>query len=122
MKMRMTRLGGRSPSRLLAVPYQWLHASGGQPAAPSRASGAARDLIDLLLTDHERIRRLLHWADDDARYDVGPGCPGARSGGRQVGSWPISAPATLAADHDASLCPNISTPGQMWSRLPGHRG
>ena len=83
MKTRMTRLGGRSPKRLLAVPavpYQPLAARGGQPAAPARAVGAARDLVELLLTDHERIRRLLH-GDDDARYGENPGCAGARSGG-----------------------------------------
>ena len=84
MKTGMTRLGRRSPSRTLAVPavpYLRLAARGGQPVAPARARGAAPDIIELILADHDRIRRLLHGGDDAARYGEDPGCPGARSRG-----------------------------------------
>jgi len=84
MKTGMTRLGGRSPSRTLAVPavpYLRLAARGGQPVAPARARGATPDIIELILADHERIRRLLRGDDDTARYREDPGCLGARPGG-----------------------------------------
>ena len=84
MKTGMTRLGGRSPSRTLAVPavrYLRLAARGGQPVAPARARGPAPEIIELILADHERIRRLLRGDDDTARYREDPGCLGARPGG-----------------------------------------
>ena len=83
MKTEITRLGGRPPSRTLAVravPYRRLAARGGQPVAPAWARGAAPDIIQLILADHERIRRLLR-GDDTARYGEDPGCPGARPAG-----------------------------------------
>jgi hypothetical protein len=84
MKTGMSRLGGRSPSRTLAVPavpYLRLAARGGQPVAPARARGATPDIIELTVADHERIRSLLRGDDDTARYGEDPGCPGARRGG-----------------------------------------
>jgi hypothetical protein len=84
MKTGTTRLGGRSPSRtraVRAVPYLRLAARGGQPVAPARARGAAPDIIELILADRERIRRLLGWDDDTAGYREDPGCPRARPGG-----------------------------------------
>jgi hypothetical protein len=80
MKMGMTRLDGRSPSRTLAfatVPCRRLAAREGQPIAPAPARGAAPDIIELILADHKRIGRLLP-ANDDARCGEDAGCPGAR--------------------------------------------
>jgi hypothetical protein len=98
MKTGMTRLGGRSPSRTLAVPavpYLRLAARGGQPVAPARARGATPDIIELILADHERIRRLLRGDDDTARYREDPGCPGARPGVMPVRRWPAATPVAL---------------------------
>jgi len=84
MKTGMTRLGGRSPSRTLAVPavpYLRLAARGGQPVAPAQARGAVPDISELILADHERIRRLLRWDDDTAGYRQDPRCRRARPGG-----------------------------------------
>jgi len=99
MKTGMTRLGGRSPSRRLAVsavPCLRLAARGGQPVAPARARGATPDIIELILADHERIRRFLRGDDDTARYGEHPGCPRARPGGvMPVRRWPVSTPVAL---------------------------
>jgi hypothetical protein len=84
MKMGMTRLGGRSPSRMLAfpaVPHRRLAAREGRPMAPAPTRGAAPDIIELILADHKRIGRLLPDDDDAARCSEDAGCPGARPWG-----------------------------------------
>jgi hypothetical protein len=81
MRTRTARLGRRSPGRTLAVPavsYRRLAARGGQPVALARLMGEAPDTTELILADHERIRRLLRKDDDDAGYREDPGCPGAQ--------------------------------------------
>lgn len=69
MKAGMTRLGRRSPGRTLAVPTV--------PYRLARVRGAESDIIELVLPDHERIRRLLRKDDDAAGYGEDPGCPEA---------------------------------------------
>jgi hypothetical protein len=49
--------------------------------AAARARGATPDIIELILADHGRIRRLLRGDDDTARYGEDPGRPRARPGG-----------------------------------------
>jgi hypothetical protein len=75
MKTGMTRLGRRSPGRTLAVPavpYRRLATHGGQPVALGRAMDTGPDIIELIVADHERIRRLLRKDDDAAGYGEDP--------------------------------------------------
>lgn len=79
MKTGMTRLGRRLSGRTLAVPtipHRRLAARGGQRVALARARDARPDIIELILPDHQRIRRLLR-NDEDAGYGENPGCPEA---------------------------------------------
>jgi hypothetical protein len=81
MKMPMARPGRRSPSRTFAVPavpYRRLAARGGQPVALARAMRAAPDVIELILADHHRIRRLVR-KDDGAGHGDDPARPRALS-------------------------------------------
>jgi hypothetical protein len=81
MRTPMARPGRRSPGRALAAPavsYRRLAARGGQPVALAQVTGAAPDIIELILADHEPIRRLLRKDDDAAGYGEDPGCPGAQ--------------------------------------------
>ena len=82
MNTGMTRLGRRLPSRTLAVPtipYRRLATHGGKPVALALVMDAGPDTIELIVTDHERIRRLRK-NDGDAATARDPDCPGAQPG------------------------------------------
>src|SRR5579859_2257307 len=128
MERGMTRLGRRSPSRRLAVPAVpclQLAARGGQPAAHARAGGAVPDIIELILADHERLRRLPCWDDGTAGYGDDPACPGARPAGnagaalagvhaRRAGAGS----ARMVAARSAGRVPGPCSPGDIADQCP----
>ena len=71
MKTRMTRLGRSSPGRILAVPRpgtgDWPPAGASQ-SRPDGKGPQMADIIEVILADDKRIRRLLRALDDSARY------------------------------------------------------
>jgi hypothetical protein len=75
MKTRLTRLGRRSPGRILAVPRpdtgDWPPAGASQWRPDGKGPQMA-DIIEVILADHKRIRRLLRALDDAARYGEDP--------------------------------------------------
>lgn len=75
MKTRMTRLGRRSPGRILAVPRpdtgDWPPAGASQWRPDGKGPQLA-DIIEVILADDKRIRRLLRALDDSARCGEDP--------------------------------------------------
>jgi hypothetical protein len=127
MKTGMTRLGRRSPGRTLAVPtvpYRRLAARGGRPGALARVGGAGPYIIELILADRERIRRLLRKDDDVAGYGGDPGCPEAPTLGVPMRPQPVGthvAPElgmrALFAIPGLRRCPDGSTDRTWPSRI-----